>query len=150
MKNTKIFALLFAVVMLFVACEPSPGGKKDENAIAKEWHIENWNNQTPEFDVYVSFNEDGTFDLYQQVYTLNYVHYSGTYTAVDTILSGFYADGKPWECSYNYSVSADGSQLTLNSQETIPVTSVYVNEVIPEAVKSEATRVEAIDVVPFL
>ena len=150
MKNTKIFALLFAVAMFFVACEPSSEGKKDENCIAKEWHIESWNNQTPEFDVYVAFYEDGTFDLYQQVYTLNYVRYSGTFTVVDTILSGVYADGKAWECSYNYSISADGSQLTLNSQESIPVTSVYVNETIPEAVKAEATRVEAVDVVPFL
>ena len=151
MKNIKIFALLLAVATLFVACDSSKEEPKSEkNTIANEWHIESWNDQTPEFDVYIAFKEDGSFDMYQQIYTLNYVCYSGTYVAVDGQLTGTYADGKAWRSTYNYTVSADGSQLTMVSNDTTPVTSVYVSEIIPEAVKVEAAETRSVEALPFL
>lgn len=153
MKNTKIFALMLAVVAMFVACESSNTPQQNEpkkDVITKEWHIESWNEQTPEFDVYIEFLEQGTFNIYQQVYTLNYVRYSGTYTAVDGQLSGVYDNGVEWDSSYTYTISADGSQLTLVSKEFTPITSVYVNETIPEAVKAEAENTRSVEVVPFL
>jgi hypothetical protein len=149
MKNIKIFALLLAVAMFVVSCD-KPSNKKNENVIAKEWHIESWCNQTPEFDVYIAFSEDGTFSIYQQIFSLNYVRYSGTYTAANGVLTGVYEDGSVWDSTYDYTISADGSQLTLTSQGNAAEVSVYVNEVIPEAVKTEAANTRSVEVEPFL
>ena len=149
MKNMKIFALLAAVATLFVACEPSSGVEDKKSAIVGEWHIESWNNQTPEFDVYIEFLEQGTFNIYQQIFTLNYVLYSGTYTAVDGTLTGVYDDGSAWGAGYSYTISADGSQLTLVSDDSTPLTSVYVKESIPAEVKAEATATRASEVAPL-
>lgn len=138
MKNLKIWSLLLIALIFVVGCDGDKEDSKKSKAIVKEWRIESWNNESPVFDVYIAFNEDGTFEMYQQVYTLTYAYYGGTYIANDGLLSGVYSDGSPWESIYKYSVSEDGSQLTLESEESISVVSVYVNETIPEEVKAEA------------
>jgi hypothetical protein len=83
-------------------------------------------------------------------FSLNYVRYSGTYTAANGVLTGVYEDGSVWDSTYDYTISADGSQLTLTSQGNAAEVSVYVNEVIPEAVKTEAANTRSVEVEPFL
>lgn len=147
MKNFKILAVALLSLMVLCGCEPNNNGNKQTSAVVGEWHIESWDNAAPAFDVYLTFAEDGTFTIYQQIYTLNYEYYEGIYTYnPDTSLSGVYADGTPWECTYKVSVSEDGSQLTLESVETVAITSVYFKEAVPEEIKAEATATRAANV----
>lgn len=142
MKNFKIWSFVVLVLIAMTACE-NGGGKKDNSKIVGEWRIESWDNMEPSFDVYIAFNEDGTFDIYQQVYSLNYEYYGGSYALAGDVLSGEYADGTAWATTYTVSVSEDRSQLTMTSQESVGVTSVYFKESIPEEIKEEAAQTRA-------
>ena len=138
MKNFKIWSFVVLVLIAMTACD-NGGGKKDNSKIVGEWRIESWDNMEPSFDVYIAFNEDGTFDIYQQVYSLDYVMYDGDYTVSGNKLSGVYHDGTPWKCNYIGSVSEDGNTMTLVSDQLNPVTCVYEACVIPDDVIEEAS-----------
>lgn len=148
------------LVMAVSACgekEPQhdvPVGGGDIAALVNEWVISSYNDAAPAFVVYIDFNEDGTFAMYQQVYSLNYVCYTGSYNVSDDdILTGTYADGSKWASAYKVSVSTDGKTLMMSSQEDVEdmsVVSVYSQTVIPEDVKLEASETRALEVVPFL
>lgn len=145
------------LVMAVSACgEKEPqhngpvGGGGDIAAIVNEWVISSYNDAAPEFVVYIDFNEDGTFAMYQQVYSLNYVCYTGSYNVSGDILTGTYADGSNWASAYKVSVSTDGKTLMMSSQEDVSLVSVYSQTVIPEDVKLEASETRALEVVPFL
>ena len=63
-----------------------------ENAVVKA-------SETIEVSVYVAFEEDGTFELYQRLDERRFKRYEGTWTLEGKILSGLY-DGKkstPWQ-----------------------------------------------------
>lgn len=146
-RDMKKYFAIFAVALLaLVGCEPTltPGGSSD---IDGQWHIVEWNGEAPEFDVYIDFN-DGKLDIYQQVYTLYYEHFEGTYTTNGNIITGSYADGSSWVSGYKYEV--DGNNLTLYSQEDQSVVSVYERCEIPQSVIDEATTTRATDAKPIL
>jgi hypothetical protein len=106
-----------------------------------------WNSETPEFDVYVDFY-NGTFIIYQQVYSLFYEKFEGSYNVSGDIITGSYTNGSNWACGYKFEVSGD--QLTLYSQEDISVTSVYEKCEIPQAIIDEAASTRASEATPFL
>lgn len=129
------------------------GGNDSKVAIAGEWGIVSWNGAEPVFDIYVDFNEDGTFEMYQQVYSLTYELFTGHYVADKGVINGSYSDGSAWKCSYKYTVDKDEAgvqRLTLDSEESIVVTSVYTATEIPAEVKAEASETRAMEVEPFL
>lgn len=64
---------------------------------------------------------EGTFDLSQTVGEGRARNFSGTWTLVETTLSGNYSDGTPWGSSYEVSLSDDKSQLTLTSKGEVYV-----------------------------
>ena len=64
---------------------------------------------------------EGTFDLSQTVGEGRARTFSGTWTLVETTLSGNYSDGTPWGLSYEVSLSDDKSQLTLTSKGEVYV-----------------------------
>lgn len=64
---------------------------------------------------------EGTFDLSQTVGEGRARTFSGTWTLVETTLSGNYSDGTPWGSSYEVSLSDDKSQLTLTSKGEVYV-----------------------------
>ena len=145
-RDMKKYFAIFAVALLaLVGCEPilTPGGSSD---IDGQWHIVEWNGEAPEFDVYIDFN-NGELDIYQQVYTLYYEHFEGTYTTNDNIITGSYADGSSWASGYKYEV--DGDSLTLYSQEDQSVVSVYERCEIPQSVIDEATTTRASEAKPI-
>lgn len=136
----KIYALLVSLLMLMVAC-----GKDDVKessntltGITKDWKLISVNGEEPEFTVYMRF-EGAEFWIYQQLYTLNYVMYDGTFSVKGDVLSGSYFDGSNWKCKYKGSISEDGEFLELVSKEKKPITSLYEACTIPESVISEAT-----------
>ena len=135
--------------MLLVAltgCGEKESGKGVK--VAGEWQLVQWNDATPEFKVYIDFNADGTFEMYQQVWSFDYELYTGKYVVTGDVMTGTYADGSNWACGYKVNV-VDG-QLTMYSQEDQSVTSLYEKCTIPEEIKTEASTTRALEVVPFL
>ena len=122
------------------------GGAK--GAVAGEWVLTSWNEAEPEFNVYINFSDDNTFEMYQQVWSFDYELYTGKYVVTGDVMTGTYADGSNWACGYKVNV-VDG-QLTMYSQEDQSVTSLYEKCTIPEEIKAEASTTRAMEVVPFL
>lgn len=150
MKNFKIWTLAVALLMAMTGCEPDDGDKfvpGDVNKIVNEWAITEWDNAPASFEVFVDFNEDGTFEMYQRFATA-YECYKGTYELSGNTLTGAYDNGEAWKNSYRAEVSQDGSALRLHSDDERSVMSVYTQQAIPEYVKADATR--AVEGVPFL
>lgn len=139
--------------MAMVACEkPNNNGGGDVptlTIVEKEWKLVSVNDVEPEFTVYL-YLESGIFNMYQQIYTLDYLYFEGDYTIKGDTLSGVYIDGTEWKCDYQGSVSADGLTLTLVSKESNPITCVYEACEIPMDVINEALSTRSMEVVPFL
>ena len=156
MKSLKIWSLVAVLLMAMVSCGEKQGGGKDNPSagnfdnIEKEWKLVSVNGVANEFNVYISFDQ-GTFAMYQQVYTLDYQFYDGEYKVEGGKLTGEYFEGGEWKCAYTGGVSEDGNTLTLKSDETNSITCVYEACTIPEEVRDEALNgTRAVEVVPFL
>ena len=89
-----------------------------------------------DFDVYVEFLSDGTFNIFQKVETPTFVCYSGDFAVNGAQLSGRYRDGEPWGASYAFELSEDGKTLTMISQTDKAEESVYTRTAIPEEVRN--------------
>ena len=105
---------------------------------------------TEYFDVYLVFKADGSFEMYQRLYTLNYEYYAGSYNVSGDIVTGNYDDGKNWLTGYKAEVSADGKTLTMYSQEDVSLTTVYTAEAVPVEIKAEAKTTRSADSERFL
>ena len=126
---------------------PTVGGFEN---IEKEWKLVSVDGVANDFSVYIKF-DNGTFAMYQQVYSWDYVLYDGEYSVDGGVLSGSYFDGGDWKTSYTGGVSEDGNTLTLKSKEENPITCVYEACTIPEQIKEEALNsTRSTEVVPFL
>ena len=134
------------MLLALVGCESNKGNKGLN--VAGEWQLVQWNEATPEFNVYIDFNADGTFEMYQQVWSFDYEFYTGKYTINGDVMTGTYADGSNWACGYKVNV-VDG-QLTMYSQEDQSIASLYEKCTIPEEIKAEASATRSMEVVPFL
>ena len=148
MKSLKIFSLMMLLALAVVGCEKTSVNGSSKAALDGEWVLTSWNEAGPEFNVYIDFNEDNTFEIYQQVWSFDYELYTGTYTITGDIVTGVYADGSIWACGYKF--VKDGDTLTMYSQEDQSVVSVYTKCEIPAEIKAEATTTRAMEVVPFL
>ncbi|MBO7199084.1 MAG: lipocalin family protein [Alistipes sp.] len=148
MKSFKIVALAMMLLVAFTGCEPAsgPGGKA--KGVVGEWSLVQWNEEAPEFHVYVAFAADGTFEMYQQVWSFDYELFKGEYTLSGDVLTGVYEDGTNWACAYR--VEKVDDKLYMYSQEDISVTSVYEACTIPVEIIGEATTTRTAEVVPFL
>ena len=148
MKSLKIFSLAMVLLLALTGCGDKERGKTDNGFVAGEWQLAQWNDATPEFNVYIDFNSDGTFEMYQQVWSFDYELYKGNYVVTGDVMTGTYADGSNWACGYRVKV-VDG-QLYMYSQEDKSVTSVYEKCTIPAEIKAEASATRSMEVVPFL
>ncbi len=153
MKNLKIWSLMALVLVAMSSCDGSES-KQPMAGIEKiynEWKLVTWGGVDAPFTVYIDFNEDGSYELFQQIYDLSFVKFSGKYNISGDIITGTYADGSNWKSGYKVGISGDGSTLTMYSQEDVSIEGVYQTTIIPEDVKAEGngTRVAA-DVEPML
>lgn len=140
------------MLLAMVACKPNNGPEQtggNLEMIENEWKLSTVNGVEADFNIYISF-DGGTFAMYQQLYTLDFLFFEGEYSISGSTLSGTYFSGDSWKCDYTASVSADGQTLTLKSKENNPITNVYVATEIPQSVIEEATATRAEVVVPHL
>ena len=141
MKKMKRLLYILAALMLTV----TSGCKKDEapvdykGLLPGEWHC-----KPAELgaDVYVDFNEDGAFDLYQMLGEGRYRHYQGSWSIEGDVLSGTYSDGTDWGSSYKMSFNGKDS-MTLTAQNGSDETMTYSREDIPSEVKDGSIDVKS-------
>ena len=152
----KLWSIAVVLLMAMVACEKPNNGNNNGGGnepkltiVEKEWKMVSVNDVEPEFTVYL-YLESGIFNMYQQIYTLDYLYFEGDYTISGNTLSGVYIDGTEWKCDYQGSVSEDGNTLTLVSKESNPITCIYEACEIPTDVINEALSTRSMEVVPFL
>lgn len=88
-------------------------------------------------DVYLKFNSDSTFELYQKSGTqsVRYSRYAGSCSVLDGLLSGVYSTGDEWGSKYTYNVSQNS--LILTSYNLIEVQK-YERKDIPAEVRNNA------------
>ena len=116
MKKILAFAALMAGLLL-TAC----GEKEEPLNIIGTWSLKTVQTKAASLggtsvDVYIVFNEDNSFSLYQKVgSTGRYSSYSGTWTLTGTSLSGKYSDGKSWGSTYEVSQDKERTTLVLTS-----------------------------------
>ena len=90
-----IYSLFAAVLFLFSAgCSKDDDGSKNiDSGVVGEWRQTKWSNEAyADFDVYVEFLSDGTFNIFQKVETPTFVCYSGDFAVNGAQLSGRYRD----------------------------------------------------------
>lgn len=129
----KILYILSAI--LFLAGCGESGGNDDKVSVEKlligEWHS---TSVSIDADIYISFTEAGTFELYQQIGEGAYRLYRGKWNVEEDILTGRYNDGEPWAAAYT--VAIEDGKMTLTSKNDAAETSKYEAKSIPEEVKS--------------
>ena len=101
MKKILAFAALMAG-LLFTGCKE----KEDPLNIIGTWNLKTVQTKAATMggqsvDVYIVFNEDNTFALYQKVGAAGrFSSYSGTWNLLESTLTGKYSDGKSWGSQY--------------------------------------------------
>lgn len=141
MKNIKLLLIGLAAAFALTGCGDSskdtPEPEGDGNVVGS-WHLVSWSS-LQSADVYLSFSESGSFDIYQRLYKPEYVHLDGTYSYDKPTLSGRYSDNTPWgSASYRVSFNADGTRMTLTSTSSTSDVSVFVKAEIPSEIISGA------------
>lgn len=142
MKIIRHIAFLAAITAMVCSCDGngisgtgSGDIPADADTLSGSWHMTSWGTVTAA-DIYVDFRTDGTFDLYQRVYSPYYEHFDGTWTLDGNTLDGNYSDGTPWRSSYTVSLNEDASGLTLTDTFDSEDVSRFIRAAIPEDILS--------------
>ena len=142
MKLTKIF---LAVAALFaIACTPDNGDNQstswvEEGSIVGEWCLTSWaGSSSAKPQIYIAFNDDGTFNLYQQAYSVIWFKYDGRYALNNNVLTGAYSDGKPLASEYKVAFSSDGKMIRLTSLTSSSDVAAYNATEVPAWIIEEA------------
>ena len=132
----KLLYILTAIVVL-ASCGKNGNEKQTlEQKVCAEWH----STQLPiSGDIYIDFNGDKTFELYQQIGEGAYRLYRGTWNLEGDLLTGRYNDGEDWACAYT--AALEGNKLTLTSSNSAAEVSVYEKASIPASVKESCETV---------
>ena len=137
-----LYITLLALVSL-AGCKPEQKPLTLEQKLCNEWR---GSEMSVDAAIYVSFQADGKFELYQKMEDVFELR-RGTWTLKGDVLSGKYNDGEAWAADYK--VAVNGERLTMISQNEGAETSVYVHCVIPEVIKEGSTIVVKSTVAQF-
>lgn len=125
---------IISALMLLAACGGKDGGDKTELTLEEklcgEWHS---TSLPVDGDVYIDFNEDKTFELYQKIGEGAYRLYRGTWNLEENLLTGKYNDGEDWAAAYQVAMS--DKFLTLTSNNDAAEETVYERSEIPASVE---------------
>lgn len=128
---------MICTVLLIAGCGNKEEKKNLNELLIGEWHSTSLSISdayTYAGEVYIGFNADKTFDLYQKIGEGAFRLYRGSWNIDGDVLAGKYNDGEEW--GTRYQISIDGKTLTMKySIHDSEVTSVYTSAVIPSEVK---------------
>jgi hypothetical protein len=133
----KKIIFMICTVLLIAGCGNKEEKKNLDELLIGEWHSTSLSISdayTYAGEVYIGFNADKTFDLYQKIGEGAFRLYRGSWNIDGDVLAGKYNDGEEW--GTRYQISIDGKTLTMKySIHDSEVTSVYTSAVIPSEVK---------------
>ena len=125
---------IFSALVLLASCGKNEEEKKPELTLEQQlvgqWHSVS---NSLEADLYIDFQEDKTFELYQQIGEGAHRLYRGTWNLEGTLLTGKYNDGEDWAAAYQ--VEMREKQLVLTSSNDTAEKSTYEKVEIPAEVK---------------
>lgn len=138
--------LMMAVAAIL--CLAGCSKKSDGNTVVGEWHLTDISPVTKSEEpygvsVYLSFSDNGSFDIYQKLQEGRYKHFSGTWEMNKNTLYGYYEDGTTWGGG-SYDVEFVSSQLdsplkmTLTAGNGSGEVTTYERGKIPSDVKNSA------------
>lgn len=129
-----LYMFLAAAMIALTSCK-----EKDEvqHRIVGEWMYTH-EEAGQSIEIYVAFNVNYTFDLYQKVGDGAHRHLTGTYEVDRTIVSGMYSDRTPW--ASEYSVSFNGTDMVMKSLSAEEYTITYKKARIPDEVKNHSVE----------
>ena len=130
--------ILFAVLAMIVA---ACGGKNDEKKgldISGQWELFDIETKAAqigdaEIEVYIEFNKDNTFNLWQMIGAGRFEKRTGTWTLNQNVLSGKYSDKKDWGTTYD--VAVESGNLVMTEMKTGKETCIYRKCTIPSDIK---------------
>jgi len=137
MTDMKRLTYILTILMLAASCtekENDDKGTALEERLCKEWH--SCTLSMDEADIYMSFSEDLTFELYQKIGEGSHRLYRGTWTLEGNVLSGKYNDGEDWGASYEIAMS--DKFMTMTSKNDAAEENIFEECTIPEEVKESS------------
>lgn len=124
----KRIAYMIIAALALISC-----GKDAETLdqkLCNEWHS---TSLAIEADIYLDFNSDKTFEIFQKVGQGAYRLYRGTWKLDGDILSGKYNDGETWAA--DYTIDINGNVLKMTSKNSAAEESAFASATIPAQVK---------------
>lgn len=86
-----------------------------------------------EIEVYIEFNKDNTFNLWQMIGAGRFEKMTGTWILNQNVLSGKYSDGKAWGA--NYEVGIESGNLVMTETKQDIQTYIYRKCTIPSDIQ---------------
>lgn len=134
----RLLYMLAAIMFIATGCNKEENKIDYKTAILGEWL---YAADDMGVSIYVEFEADGDFSLYQQLGEGRYRKYTGSWSCEGNILSGTYTDGSPWGSSYMMAFNAD--TMTLTAQNGSNEVMKYVKQSIPDEVLEECIEVKS-------
>ena len=130
---------MFAVLVMMVsACGDKGGDSKKGLEITGQWELIDIETKVvhigeAEIEVYIEFNKDNTFNLWQMIGAGRFEKMTGTWTLNQNVLSGKYSDGKAWGA--NYEVGIESGNLVMTETKQDIQTYIYRKCTIPSDIQ---------------
>ena len=131
MKNLKIWSLALTLLIAMVGCEEGGDDKVgggnttpkvpfkpvDVTELAEKivgkWELKQYADQPADFDVYIDFRADLSYELFERAYGYTFEFREGTYTLEGDYLTGVYTTGDKWNNSYTIMIAENPTRLRL-------------------------------------
>ena len=136
----KILFILTALTLITATgCKKEDAKVDYKSNLVGQWHCAP---EDMEVDIYVDFEKEGNFSLYQQIGEGRYRKYTGSWTCQGNTLSGTYIDGTPWGSSYKMEFSGSDTMIltALNGSEE---SMTYVKGTIPNEIKNNSIETKS-------
>lgn len=126
----KRIAYIIIAALAVISCGKNEDTQTLEQSLCNEWHS---TSLTIQADIYLDFNSDKTFEMFQQIGQGAYRLYRGTWKLDGDVLSGKYNDGESWAAKYKISVS--GNVLKMLAENCDAEESEFASATIPAKVR---------------
>ena len=144
---TKILAIVAISLSVSGCIITSGSGTEEEKGIVGCWKLETFAGFQADTDVYIVFNADNSFTLYQRSDNHNYTAFIGSYNMdkATSIISGVYSNGTEWAHEYKI-LTLDAKSLVWENCDNPAEVSEYSRSKAPQYVANN----RAGSVKPFL